>query len=166
MPGLRQFSGQKPRWVTSRDSRGEPHCCASFESQRRRCHLDPPCEFLPPRVARLTRCLQTVEARSISIPVNDTPDNSVSTPGHPFRQSISAVIPVFRSKESIAELYGRLSTVLMRCGGAFEIIFVEDCGGDGAWEIIDRLARHDHRVRGLRFSRNYGQHNALLCGIR
>ncbi len=48
----------------------------------------------------------------------------------------------------------------------FEIIFVEDCGGDGSWQVIQALAAEDCRVRGLRMSRNYGQHNALLCGIR
>ena len=49
---------------------------------------------------------------------------------------------------------------------AFEIIFVEDGGGDGSWPIIAGLAGKDDRVRGIRLSRNYGQHNALLCGIR
>jgi undecaprenyl-phosphate 4-deoxy-4-formamido-L-arabinose transferase len=43
---------------------------------------------------------------------------------------------------------------------------VEDGGGDGSWPIIADLARMDQRVRGIRMSRNYGQHNALLCGIR
>src|SRR6202023_1599753 len=45
-------------------------------------------------------------------------------------------------------------------------IFVEDCGGDESWSIITELAAADQRVRGIRMSRNYGQHNALLCGIR
>jgi undecaprenyl-phosphate 4-deoxy-4-formamido-L-arabinose transferase len=49
---------------------------------------------------------------------------------------------------------------------SFEIIFVEDCGGDESWCIITELAAADERVRGIRMSRNYGQHNALLCGIR
>lgn len=48
----------------------------------------------------------------------------------------------------------------------FEIIFVEDCGGDESWSIITELATTDRRIRGIRMSRNYGQHNALLCGIR
>jgi len=43
---------------------------------------------------------------------------------------------------------------------------VEDCGGDGSWQVIEELARTDVRVRGIQLSRNYGQHNALLCGIR
>jgi undecaprenyl-phosphate 4-deoxy-4-formamido-L-arabinose transferase len=48
----------------------------------------------------------------------------------------------------------------------FEMIFVEDGGGDESWSIIAELAAADKRVRGIRMSRNYGQHNALLCGIR
>jgi undecaprenyl-phosphate 4-deoxy-4-formamido-L-arabinose transferase len=48
----------------------------------------------------------------------------------------------------------------------FEIIFVEDCGGDESWSIITELAAADERVHGIRMSRNYGQHNAVLCGIR
>jgi undecaprenyl-phosphate 4-deoxy-4-formamido-L-arabinose transferase len=48
----------------------------------------------------------------------------------------------------------------------FEMIFVEDCGGDDSWAVIEQLALSDERVRGFRMSRNYGQHNAILCGIR
>jgi len=48
----------------------------------------------------------------------------------------------------------------------FEILFVEDCGGDNTWEAIQALAERDSRVRGIKLARNYGQHNALLCGIR
>lgn len=46
------------------------------------------------------------------------------------------------------------------------MIFVEDRGGDRSWEIIRELSEKDARVHGLRLSRNFGQHNALLCGIR
>jgi undecaprenyl-phosphate 4-deoxy-4-formamido-L-arabinose transferase len=49
---------------------------------------------------------------------------------------------------------------------AFEIVFVEDCGGDNSWRVIKNLSDQDDRVIGIRLSRNYGQHNALLCGIR
>ena len=80
--------------------------------------------------------------------------------------TISVVVPVYRSAETLTELHRRLVAVLTPCGASFEIIFVEDCGGDDSWEVIESLARRDARVRGLRLSRNYGQHNALLCGIR
>lgn len=80
--------------------------------------------------------------------------------------SISVVIPVFRSRETLIALHQRLVQTLENNARDFEIILVEDCGGDGSWEAIERLATSDSRVRGVRLGRNYGQHNALLCGIR
>ncbi|MGD1174050.1 glycosyltransferase family 2 protein [Mycobacterium seoulense] len=79
---------------------------------------------------------------------------------------MSVVIPVYRAALTLRELYGQLSTTMQQIAPAFEIIFVEDCGGDQSWSIITELAATDERVRGIRMSRNYGQHNALLCGIR
>jgi undecaprenyl-phosphate 4-deoxy-4-formamido-L-arabinose transferase len=80
--------------------------------------------------------------------------------------TVSVVIPVYRAALTLRELYGQLSITLPQIAPTFEIIFVEDCGGDESWSIITELAAADQRVRGLRMSRNYGQHNALLCGIR
>lgn len=80
--------------------------------------------------------------------------------------SYSVVIPVYRSATTLPDLYRRLVTVLEQLTDLFEISFVEDCGGDESWAVIQELARRDTRVRGFRMSRNYGQHNALLCGIR
>ena len=79
---------------------------------------------------------------------------------------ISIVIPVYRSAESLSELHRRLADVFDARAQALEILFIEDCGGDHSWEVIKRLALVDQRVHGLQMSRNYGQHNALLCGIR
>ncbi len=82
------------------------------------------------------------------------------------RPTISAIVPVYRSAQILPELHRRLRLALKRLSDEFEIIFVEDGGQDDAWSVITGLAREDRRVRGLRMSRNYGQHNALLCGIR
>ena len=79
---------------------------------------------------------------------------------------ISVVIPVYRSQESLRELHQRLVSVLTEQELSFELLFVEDCGGDDSWKVIQSLAAEDERVRGFRMSRNYGQHNALLAGIR
>jgi len=79
---------------------------------------------------------------------------------------ISAVMPVFRGGKSLPELNRRLVQTLESLGSSFEILYVEDCGGDNSWATIQELASTDNRVRGLRMSRNYGQHNALLAGIR
>jgi len=80
--------------------------------------------------------------------------------------TVSVVIPVYRAEQTLPELYRQLAAAMAEITPVFEIVFVEDGGGDGSWPIIADLARTDHRVRGIRMSRNYGQHNALLCGIR
>jgi glycosyltransferase involved in cell wall biosynthesis len=80
--------------------------------------------------------------------------------------SISVVVPVYRAEQTLIDLYNQLSATMSEITSIFEIIFVEDGGRDSSWLIIARLARTDHRVHGIRMSRNYGQHNALLCGIR
>jgi undecaprenyl-phosphate 4-deoxy-4-formamido-L-arabinose transferase len=80
--------------------------------------------------------------------------------------TVSVVIPVYRAAGTLRELYGQLSLTMPQVASTFEIIFVEDGGGDESWSIITELVGADERVRGVRMSRNYGQHNALLCGIR
>jgi undecaprenyl-phosphate 4-deoxy-4-formamido-L-arabinose transferase len=80
--------------------------------------------------------------------------------------TVSVVIAVYRAEQTLPELYGQLASALADIAPVSEIIFVEDGGGDKSWPIIAGLASKDHRVRGIRMSRNYGQHNALLCGIR
>jgi undecaprenyl-phosphate 4-deoxy-4-formamido-L-arabinose transferase len=80
--------------------------------------------------------------------------------------ALSIVIPVYRAAASLGDLYQRLTSVLAGYPGGFEILFVEDCGGDESWDVICELARADPSVRGIKLSRNYGQHNALLAGIR
>lgn len=79
---------------------------------------------------------------------------------------LSVVVPVYRSQATLIELHRRLVHALEPSVASFEIIFVEDCGGDDSWRVINELAAADERVLGMKLARNYGQHNALLCGIR
>ena len=51
-------------------------------------------------------------------------------------------------------------------GLEFEVILVDDGSADQSWQVIRSLAANSTKVLGLRMLRNYGQHNALLCGIR
>ncbi len=80
--------------------------------------------------------------------------------------SVSIVIPVFRSEKSIGLLVERLAQELPTLAESFEVILVEDQGGDGSWSVIQAMAAKHAFVRGYRLMRNYGQHNAVLCGIR
>ena len=79
---------------------------------------------------------------------------------------ISVVVPVYRSAATVHDLVRRLIDTLQAVGEPFEIILVEDASPDGSWHEIQTVADDDVRVRGIQLSRNYGQHNALLCGIR
>jgi glycosyltransferase involved in cell wall biosynthesis len=79
---------------------------------------------------------------------------------------ISVVIPVYKSQETLPELVQRLDKVLSQAAGKYEVILVNDDSPDGSWEVIERLAELFACVRGVDLLRNYGQHNATLCGIR
>ena len=63
-------------------------------------------------------------------------------------------------------LLPRLTAVLDELVPAHEIILVDDGSPDASWEVISSAARDDSRIRGIRLMRNFGQHNALLVGIR
>lgn len=79
---------------------------------------------------------------------------------------ISVVVPVYRSAATLSNLCERISVVISAIAPAYEILLVEDGANDGTWNMVDDLARGDAHIRGIRLLRNYGQHNALLCGIR
>jgi len=81
------------------------------------------------------------------------------------RVHISVVIPVYKAENSLDELYQRLTNALETITTAFEILLVEDCGGDGSWQVIKRLANTDPRIRGIQFSRNFGQHYGITAGL-
>ncbi len=81
-------------------------------------------------------------------------------------RSISVVIPVYNGALSLPELVRQLEQVLPTLAEQYEIIFVEDDGKDNSWDVIRQLAREYAWVRGFKHMRNFGQHNALLCGIR
>lgn len=78
---------------------------------------------------------------------------------------ISVVVPVYRSQDTLRELHHRIVAAVEPIDPDFELILVEDCGGDRSWEVIKDLARTDRRVRGIQLSRNFGQHAATICGF-
>lgn len=78
----------------------------------------------------------------------------------------SVVIPVYNSEDSLAELIDRLARVLEQISNDFEIVLVNDGSRDQSWSKICQLAHSHPWIKGIDLMRNYGQHNALLCGIR
>ena len=80
--------------------------------------------------------------------------------------SVSVVIPVYRSENSITLVVEELARELPELADRYEVLLVEDGGGDNSWTVIQALSDQYAFVRGFRLMRNFGQHNALLCGIR
>src|SRR4029450_13914890 len=84
----------------------------------------------------------------------------------PLPAGRSVVVPVFNSESNCAELVSRLGKVLDVSARCFEVLLVNDGSHDRSWAQISELAQESPGVRGVNLMRNYGQHNALLCGIR
>jgi glycosyltransferase involved in cell wall biosynthesis len=79
---------------------------------------------------------------------------------------ISVIVPVFNSESILGDLVARLQPVLENLCQAYELILVNDGSQDRSWETISELATAHSWIRGIDLMRNYGQHNALLCGIQ
>jgi adenylylsulfate kinase-like enzyme/glycosyltransferase involved in cell wall biosynthesis len=78
---------------------------------------------------------------------------------------ISVVVPVYRAEDCVGELCRRLKLALEQITQDFEIILVDDRSSDSSWQKIRDEASSDSRIRGLRLSRNFGQHRAITAGL-
>ena len=78
---------------------------------------------------------------------------------------ISIVVPVYGSDSTLVKLYERVAAAVARIPASFELIFVDDCGPGRPWELINEIAQRDPRVIGLKLSRNFGQHSAIMAGV-
>lgn len=79
--------------------------------------------------------------------------------------AISVVVPTFRSPSTLQELVNRI-VVSIWFSNDSEIILVDDGNVDSTWDVIQEIVKFDNRIRGIRLSRNCGQHAAILAGLR
>ena len=79
---------------------------------------------------------------------------------------VSVVVPVYRSEAILPELVPRLGNVLRKITANYQLVLVNDGSPDNSWEVMRQLQQQYAWVHGINLMRNYGQHNALLCGIR
>lgn len=77
--------------------------------------------------------------------------------------AVSVVVPVYNAADRLTKLAERVSSALEHV--AFELILVNDGSADSSWEVILALCS-DRRITGIDLMRNYGQHNAVLAGVR
>jgi dolichol-phosphate mannosyltransferase len=78
---------------------------------------------------------------------------------------ISIVVPVYGAPESLVELSERLKNSLESIVSSFEVILVNDGSPDSSWEVIKSISTRDQRFIGIRLSRNFGQHSAIMAGL-
>lgn len=83
------------------------------------------------------------------------------------KKKVSFVIPCYRSEQTIsgvvAEIREKMETMERY---AYEILLVNDCSPDSTFEVIRRLCREHEEIRGIDFAKNFGQHSALMAGLR
>jgi dolichol-phosphate mannosyltransferase len=79
--------------------------------------------------------------------------------------TVSIIITVYRTPETLHELYRRLRQVLEKCHVTFEIIFVDDASPDDSSRIVESISREDQRVLLIPLKENVGQHQAILTGL-
>ena len=80
--------------------------------------------------------------------------------------NVTIVVPVYNSSTILPDLVVRLNPVLAANYETYELILVNDGSRDESWNVICSLVSQHSWIRGINLMRNYGQHNAILCGIR
>lgn len=79
---------------------------------------------------------------------------------------MSVVVPVFNSEKTLIELTDRIIEELSRITSEYEIILVDDCSADRSWQILKEIHNSNPRIRIIHLQKNFGQHNATLCGLQ
>jgi polyisoprenyl-phosphate glycosyltransferase len=78
---------------------------------------------------------------------------------------LSIVVPVYGCRDCLDELHQRLTKAVKSITSSYELVFVDDRSPDGAWPLLEKLAAGDPHVKGVRLSRNFGQHAAITAGL-
>ena len=79
---------------------------------------------------------------------------------------ISIVSPVFKAENIVDKLCERLLKNLEQITSYFEIILIEDGSNDNSWKKIVENTKKDKRIKGIKLSKNFGQQNAIFCGLK
>jgi glycosyltransferase involved in cell wall biosynthesis len=124
------------------------------------------------RLAERSEELPSQGLRSEAMPLDGLPVTGVRPEEgdreriEPLPHGWSIVVPVYRGEATLGALVERLERVLSSRGEPFEILLVNDGSPDASWSVICELTARYPAIRGVNLLRNYGQHNATLCGLR
>lgn len=93
---------------------------------------------------------------------NDINENSKSL------RKLSVVVSVYNEEKALREFYKETNKILeqiRKSGWEHELIFVNDGSADNSLSILEELAKEDHDVKLISFSRNFGHEAAMIAGI-
>ena len=94
------------------------------------------------------------------MPENEScPDNGIA---------VSVVVPVFNSASSLPRLLDRLESTFSKMElKHYELIFIEDGSSDDSWTVLQSLQKgRADKITAIQLMRNFGQHNAIMCGLK
>jgi glycosyltransferase involved in cell wall biosynthesis len=77
----------------------------------------------------------------------------------------SIIIPVYNSEKTLNELVLRIQAVFKEINESYELIFVDDRSQDNSWSVLMQIHDNYQNVKIIRLLRNFGQHNATVCGF-
>ena len=80
-------------------------------------------------------------------------------------QKFSVVIPVYNSEKTLVELIDRLTAMFIKISTEYEIILIDDCSSDNSWQVLLNIFQKNSNIKIIRLQKNFGQHNAVLCGL-
>ena len=78
---------------------------------------------------------------------------------------LSIVSPVYKAENIVDELVRRIHESVYVITSDYEIILVEDGSEDQSWNKIEGQCNKDEKVKGIKLSRNFGQHHAITAGL-
>lgn len=78
----------------------------------------------------------------------------------------SIIIPAFNSENSLEELVNKIKECVTKLKFDFEIIIIDDASKDSTWHKINSLSKKNKTIKGYKFQKNYGQHHAILYGLK
>ena len=82
-------------------------------------------------------------------------------------KKISFVIPCYRSENTLPHVVAEIDEKMQNLTEyKYDIFLVNDCSPDGTMEVIRKLCREHEHIKGIDFARNFGQHSALMAGLR
>ena len=81
-------------------------------------------------------------------------------------REICVVAPIYNEELTISEFVKQVTNTLTQISVDYEIILVDDGSKDNSWEKIKKEVLSNSKIRGIKFSRNFGHHYAISAGLR